>query len=292
MMQKASSNYQKAILWFMLSLVVGCSNDAIMKYMGTCVSPWQVAFFRCLFGTMSLLPLMLYHGSVAFKTHRPWLHLLRGGLLFIAISTWCHGVKEAPIATATTMSFTVHIFVLLLAPILLKERVTRAMWFATLMGFGGILLILQPGHSPLHRLYSFFILATLAFSLLDIINKKYVTHEPMLCMLFYSTLIATVLLALPALYADSMPTKHVLSWLGVLGIGSNLILYFLLKAFELASASSLAPFRYLELPISIGVSYVFFQEPLTDYSYFGAVLIIASTLFIVYTQNRKTTQST
>jgi S-adenosylmethionine uptake transporter len=112
------SNYLKAIIWFVLSLIVSCGNDAIMKYVGTHISPWQVAFFRCFFGTMTLLPLMRYQGRASFKTHRPLLHVMRGVLLFVTISLWSHGVKEAPITTATIMSFTVPIFVLLLAPIL------------------------------------------------------------------------------------------------------------------------------------------------------------------------------
>lgn len=283
-MQRSFLNYLKAMLWLVLSLVVSCGNDAIMKYMGAYISPWQVAFFRCFFGTVSLLPLMFYHGPVSFKTQRPWLHVLRGGVLVIAISLWSHGVQAAPITTATIMGFTVPIFVLLLAPIFLQEHVTWAMWLATLLGFCGIVLVLQPNPWSFQRVPLLFVLAALLFGLLDIINKKYVTQEPMLCMLFYSTLFATVLLALPALYAGPMPTRQALGWLGVLGIGSNLILYFLLKAFALAGVSSLAPFRYLELLISMGVGYVLFQELPTGHSYLGAALIIPGTLLIVYGQ--------
>ena len=231
---------------------------------------------------------MLYQGVSSFKTCRPWLHLIRGGLLLIAISLWSYGIKTAPMITATLMSFTVPIFVLLLAPIFLPERVTWLMWMATCIGFGGIAIILQPEKTSLGHAHLSFVCATLAFSLLDIINKKYVTQEPMLGMLFYATMVATIFLAFPALYLTHIPTKHDLKWLGILGVGSNLILYFLLKAFSLASASSLAPFRYLELLMSIGVCYVLFQEPPTSYSYLGAALIIPSTLLIVYTQHSNT----
>lgn len=286
-MKQANTRYLSATLWFVLSLVVGCANDAIMKYVGTRISPWQVTFFRCLFGAMTLLPLMLYHGRASFKTQRPRLHLLRGGLLFVAISLWSHGLQEAPITTATIMSFTVPIFVLLLAPILLKEQVTWPMWLATLIAFSGIVLVLQPSDWSFQEASLLFLLAAMLFGLLDVINKKYVTQEPMLCMLFYSTLVATVLLALPAAYAAQMPTRHELGCLLVLGIGSNLILYFLLKAFSLATASSLAPFRYVELLISMGAGYVLFQELPSSHSYWGAAIIIPCTLFIGYYQGRK-----
>ena len=272
----------QAIAWFVLSLIVGSSNDALMKYAGASISPWQVAFFRCLFGTLTLLPVMLYQGKSAFRTQRLRLHTVRGSLLFVAISLWSHGVQAAPITTATILSFTVPIFVLVQASLFLKERVTWPMWLATLGGFGGIVLVLQPSHWSFHTAAGLLLSAAALFGLLDIINKKYVSQEPMLCMLFYSTLVATLLMALPALCAGPLPTRAMLGWLLVLGVGSNLILYCLLRAFALANASALAPFRYLELFISTSISYVFFQELPSMHSYLGAAIIIPCTLLIAY----------
>ncbi len=286
-MKKVHSNYPKAIAWFVLSLIVSCGNDAITKYIGAHTSAWQIAFFRCLFGAISLLPWMLYQGASSFKTQRPLLHVVRGGLLFAAIGLWSHGVKTSPITTATIMSFTVPIFVLLLAHIFLKEHVTWPMWAATLIGFLGITLVLQPSHCTYQPSALCFLLAAALFGTLDVINKKYVTQEPMHCMLFYSSLVATMLLAPPAAYGGPMPTGNTLLWLFALGIGSNLILYFVLKAFSWGSVSSLAPVRYLELLISMGAGYLFFQELPSESSYLGAAIIIPCTLFIVWYQSCK-----
>ena len=279
-------NYYKAVVWFVLSLIMSCGNDAITKYVGMHISPWQVTFFRCFFGAATLLPFMLYQGSVSFKTQIPWLHVVRGGPLFIAMSLWSHSIKEVPVTTATIMSFTVPLFVLLLASIFLQESVTWSMWIATLMGFGGIVLVLPPIHWSFSSTFVLFISAAMLFGLLDIINKKYVEQESMLCMLFYSTLTATLLLALPAMYVGHMPTGYTLLWLLGLGIGSNLILYFLLKSFTLTTVSSLAPFRYLELLISTVVGYVFFGDLPTRNSYWGAAIIILCTLFVIHAQRR------
>lgn len=231
---------------------------------------------------------MLYQGKKSFKTRRPLLHLVRGMVVFLAIGLWSQGIKAAPITTATIMSFTVPIFVLLLAPVLLKERVTWPMWLATLVGFVGIILVLQPDTQSfrLHSSSLCFLLAAMLFGLLDIINKKYVTQEPMLCMLFYATLVAIALIAFPAAHVWCAPTGHQLLWLLALGVGSNLILYFLLRAFALADASSLAPLRYLELLISISVGHIFFQELPHGHSYLAATIIIPCTLFIGYYQSR------
>ena len=285
-MGRSKLNYFKAVGWFLLSLTISCSNDVLTKHIGTRLGPWQVAFFRCLFGTATLLPLLLSHGRAAFKTCRPVLHALRGGLLFMALGLWCCGVQAAPITTATIMSFTVPIFVLLLSPLLLQERVTARLWLATLVGFLGVVCILQPSSSTFPAAAGAFGLAAGLFGLLDVINKKYVTQESVLALLFYSTLVAALLLALPAMWASTVPTVCELGWLLVLGLGSNLILYCLLRAFALASVAALAPFRYLELLLAVLAGYWFFAEVPGRHFYLGAALIIPSTLFIVHSAAR------
>lgn len=282
--------YIKAILWFTLSLVVSCGNDAITKYLGYTLDPWEITFFRFVFAVLTLLPFMLYQGKKAFVTHRWKLHIGRGLLVFAAISLWGQGIKVSPITTATLMSFSVPLFVLLLAPILLQERVSWPMWVATLGGFIGILLVLRPSLQTFNQGSLFFVVAAILFGLLDILNKKYVTQESTLSMLFYSSVVALAFITYPAMQVWRSPSMSELMWLLALGIGGNLILYFLLRAFSLTSASSLAPFRYLELLISMLVGYVFFHELPTTYSYLGAAMIIPCTLFIGYYQARKATK--
>lgn len=239
------------------------------------------------FGVITLLPLLLYSGGSAFRTARWGLHLGRGGLLFVAISLWAAGLKTAPITTATVMSFSVPLFVLLLSPFLLKEKVSWLMWLLTVGGFVGILLVLQPSVAAFNPRTWFFFIAVMLFALLDILNKKYVTQESTLSMLFYSSMVACICATYPAIQVWQMPSPLQWGALWMLGIGGNLILYFLLRAFALADASSLAPFRYLELLISMLVSYFFFHELPTASGYVGAAVVIPCTLWIGYLQARK-----
>jgi S-adenosylmethionine uptake transporter len=161
------------------------------------------------------------------------------------------------------------------------------MWVATLGGFVGIILVLRPDLQSLNQGSLYFVIAAVLFGLLDILNKKYVTQESTLSMLFYSSLVALVLVTFPTMGVWRSPNASELGWLIALGAGSNLILYCLLQAFALASASSLAPFRYLELLVSMGIGYFFFHELPTAYSYLGAAIIIPCTLFIGYYEARK-----
>lgn len=146
------------------------------------------------------------------------------------------------------------------------------------------LSITQPDSWNFNKDALTFVFASILFATIDILNKKYVIKEPMLCMLFYSTLTSAILTLLPASYIWITPTFHELVLLFVLGIGGNLILYFLLKSLKLINASLLAPFRYIELLISIAVGYIIFNELPSMNSYLSVALIIPCSLFIIYRQ--------
>jgi S-adenosylmethionine uptake transporter len=157
---------------------------------------------------------------------------------------------------------------------------------ATFLVFMGIALVFRPTKVDYNIPALACLLATIVFALLDIINKKYITREPILSMLFFSNLFASFCMFPVAWYYWQVPTLAQLFILGILGVGSNLILYFLLKAFQLTDASSLVPFRYTELVFSILFGYLFFQEWPTFGTCLGAGIIISSTCFIAYYQNR------
>lgn len=279
--------YIQATGWFILSLVISCCNDAITKYLGYTLDPWQIIFFRFSFGIITLVPFILYKGKQAFNTSRWLLHIGRGILLFLAIGFWTEGIKTSPITTATVMSFSIPLFVLLLSSMLLKEKVSWPMWVSTGGGFIGIVLLLQPSVDTFHPRSCFFVMAVILFSLLDILNKKYVAKESTLSMLLYSSIVALIFTTYPAIKVWQNPTLLEWSNLLILGIGGNLILYFLLRAFALANASALVPFRYLELLLSMLVSYFVFQELPTMSGYIGSAVIIPCTLFIWYLQAYK-----
>lgn len=279
-------NYLQSLFWLLLSILSSCFNDVVTKYLTIGLTAFQVCFFRFLFGSLVLVPVMYYKGSHSFKTKRFPLHLFRGLFLSIAMGLYSYSLTQVEMSTATVIGFTNPIFVLILARIFLKERVAWPIWMATWFIFMGIALVFRPTMVSYNTHSLFCVLATVFFALLDIINKKYVTREPIYAMLFFSNLIAAFCM-LPVAYCYwQTPTLSQLLVLGILGIGSNCILYFLLRALALSHASSLAPIKYVELVVSILFGYLFFQEWPTFNTCLGAGIIIPCTCFIAYYQNR------
>ena len=272
------------IAWFILSLVISNLNDVIAKYVGSDLHFAQTTFCRCFFGMLSLLPFMIYGGIKSFKTPRPIMHVIRGSLLYFGIAIWILGLNLVPIATATIMTFTIPLFILIMAPIFLGEKVSARLWSATLVGFVGVIIVFNPSHDTFQPISLILLLSSLMFATLDIINKKYVVKESMLSMLFYSAVVTSVLGFYPAYMFWQDITTHQLVLLAILGAGSNLILYCLLKAFSFVQASAVAPYRYLELVLSAFVGFVVFSEIPAMATYIGTLIIVPCTLYVASQQ--------
>jgi S-adenosylmethionine uptake transporter len=275
------------IVWFTASLFIGIVNDSITKYLGRSLSIHQIVFMRFLFSFITLTPVILITGINQLKTNNIKLHIIRGGLLFIAISLWSASFQYVPITTVTAIGFTMPLYILILSAVFLKERVSINRLLATIVGFIGVFLVLNPESTNAYFALTFLVLASLCFASLDIINKKYISTESTLSMMFYSALITTTLGWINITSELKYLEYTELTLLFMLGSGANLLLYCLLQAFKYVDASFLSPFRYLELVFSILSSYFLFNELISLNVLFGAFVIIISVVWVTYNEQSK-----
>ncbi|WP_316354239.1 DMT family transporter [Candidatus Trichorickettsia mobilis] len=282
--------YFIGIGWFILSLVSSTLNDVISKYAGLRLPSFEVAFFRFFFSTITLIPFIWYYGKDTLKTSNPFIHIIRGVLLFFGMTSWTYGLTIAPITTGTVISFAIPLFTLVLAVFFLSENIIWQRWVVTIIGFLGIVVTLKPHASDFDPKILIFVAAAVAFAMLDIINKRFVIKESMISMLFYSALITAILSAPPAALYWQTPTILEVSLLFILGMSANLILFFLLKAFKLIDATAVAPYRYFELIFSALAAFFIFKELPEQSTIYGALIVIPSTLFIVYSEKKIITQ--
>ena len=283
-------SYFTGISWFILSLFSSALNDIIGKYAGLRLHPVEVSFFRFLFSMLALLPFIIYQGIQILKTTNPLIHIIRGVLLFLGMTAWIYGLTIVPVTTATVISFATPLFTLVLALFFLNEHIIWQRWVVTIVGFVGIIITMKPNATNFNLEVLVFVLASVAFAMLDIINKKFVIQESMLSMLFYSALITTLVSSPIVLTCWQTPNMIELVLLFILGASGSLILFFLLKAFALVDATALAPYRYTELIVSATAAYFVFREIPEKSTLYGALIIIPSTLFIIYSEQKVMTR--
>ncbi|XVN40524.1 MAG: DMT family transporter [Rickettsia endosymbiont of Argas persicus] len=285
-MNDALKTYLTGIGWFLLSLASSSANDVMSKYLGTRLHSFEVAFFRFFFSAVILLPFVAYYGKNTLKTSRPFVHILRGLLLFFGMTSWTYGLSIAPVTTATVISFSIPLFTLILAVFFLNENIIWQRWVVTIAGFIGLVITLKPHAEDFNPEILYFVLAAISFAMLDIINKKFVVKESMISMLFYSAIVTAVVSIPAAANYWQTPTGFELALLFVLGSSGSLILFFLLKAFSMVDATATAPYRYLELVISAIAAYFIFNEFPEKSTLQGAIIIIPATLFIIYSEKK------
>ncbi|NEV49271.1 DMT family transporter [Wolbachia pipientis] len=278
--------YLFGVIWFILSLLSSVANDTISKYLSLHLQSFEIIFFRFLFTTITLVPFMFYYGIETFKTSQISIHITRGTLLFCGMVLWTYGLSIFPIVTATIISFSIPLFVILLAIPLLNENIIWQRWIVTVIGFVGIAITTKAHSEDFNPKILIFIVSALIFAILDILNKKLVIKESVISMLFYSALTTTIFSTPLLLFYWHMPSLLELVLLLILGISSNLILFFMLKAFALTDATALAPYRYIELIISAIVTYVIFNELPDKSALYGTLILIPSTLFIAYSEGK------
>ena len=247
---------------------------------------FEITFFRALFGFVALFPFLAVAGKKGFQTQHLDKHVWRGVLGSISVFCAYLGIGKLALANYTALSFTKPLFAVILAFFIIGEQVRWRRWAATIIGFLGVLVMIRPGADTFPP-WAFLALGD-AFSIAFLITivKKLPETETELVMMFYYGIIA-ILISLPfALWFWRWPTP--IEWLMLVGIGfiGALSQYLWILAFRAGEASAVAPFDYLRLLFAGMIGVILFSEYPDFWTVGGAVIVVASTVYIAQREAR------
>lgn len=289
----SSKGYAQGVFFLLIMMLVSGINDVITKFLGQHLDHLEIMFFRFFFTIVTLLPFIATKGINIFKTQMLAFNIIRGFLGFIGFSAFIYSVIHIKLVEVVTIFWTIPLFVLVLSLIFLKEKVTLTRWIATIIGFVGLTSISSFSSDnfsfSFNLIYIVPILSAFIFSIQDIMIKKMVATESTLTMMFYFSLVTTILSLPCALFVWKTPTIKELITLAILGAGGNLMQFFIFKAFNATDLSALAPFRYVEFLISALFGLMFFSEMPGLNVLIGAAILIPSTLYLAW--NEKSNKS-
>jgi len=270
-----------------LSLSIG---DAVVKSMAGDWPGTGVSALRYSFGAIGLAIILAWrHGRAGFVLPRPLLQFGRSAAVSLATICFFMGVMAMPLADATAIQFSSPIITALLSPFVLGERTTRATLLATLLAFGGVLVVLRPNVTELGLVAFYPLGAAFGMSWLMMFNRKAAGDAPVLVMQFLLAAIAAPLLIGAATLLDlfggapfqiARPSAEVvLKSLAVAGfatLGHTLIF----AAVQRATAQAVAPMTYVQLLVAAGLGWALFGDPLDAATFSGAGLIIGGGLWL------------
>jgi drug/metabolite transporter (DMT)-like permease len=221
------------------------------------------------------------------RTRRPGLQLLRGGILAASTVFFFSALALMPIAEAVAITFLSPLLLTAASAWLLKERVRRSAWAALLAGFIGVLIIIRPGGGVFTPAAILPILTAVSFAAYQLLTRKLAGVDSTMTTLFYSAIVGTVLLApgLP-LYGRFPESGFDAVLFAVLGVLASVGHFVLIRAFEHAPPSVLAPFVYSQLVAVLVLGYLVFGDFPDGWSLLGMAIIVLAGAWIAARQAR------
>ncbi len=242
----------------------------------------QLAFFRCFFSLIFMLPWIARYGISSLKTQRIKLYSLRSLLAAVSMLCWFTAVTMIPLAEATALSFTGPLFATAGAALILRETVGWRRWSAVAVGFIGVLIVIRPGAATLSTGAMLALASALMAAAGMLMVKSLSRTEPAPAIVAYMMIYLTPIMLVPALPVWVWPKLELLPYLIVLGIFGALAHVCLTRALAVADTSLVMPFDYLRLPVIALMAYLMFAEVPTIWTWIGGGVIALSTMYIAH----------
>ena len=274
-----------AALWMVGSGVFFTGLSGAIRHLGQEMHPFEVAFFRNLFGLVFMLPWLAHAGLAGLRTRKLALYATRCLLGLASMLCWFTALALLPIAQAVALSFTAPLFATVMAAVYLKETVRLRRWTATTLGFIGVLVILwpqldMPGGGSFSTGAILAILSTMLSVVVSLIVKRLSATEPANAIVTYMVLIMTPMSLVPAAFFWTWPPVETWAWLVAMGALGSLGHICYVRAFAMADASAVMPYDYTRLLFAAVLGWLLFGEVPTAYTWAGGAIIVASAIYI------------
>lgn len=242
----------------------------------------EIVFSRSFFALFPLIPLVMMAGGVEVLRIKSLKgQTIRNCVGLLAMVLTFYSLPHVPLATFTSIQFTMPLFVVVLAALFLKEQLTGARLGAVLLGFVGVLVILRPTEGG----YDFFALMALAAALgvaaVTVILRQLTATENSISIVFWFTLFCTVASGLWLSTEFRMPNLHDALLLIGSGLSGGAAQVLLTQAYRFGQVSLLTAFEYTGIIWATGFELLFWGK-IPDFPVFiGAAIIIGSGLYLL-----------
>jgi drug/metabolite transporter (DMT)-like permease len=242
--------------------------------------PFEIAFFRNLFGLVAALPILYRHGFSILRTDKLPLYFMRCTIGIVSMLSGFWALVHLPLAQAVAISYATPLFITIGAVLVLGEVVRARRWTAVVVGFVGVLIVVQPGTGDFSLATLVALLSALTSGVVAISIKFLSRTEPPDAIVLYTTLIWVPLSLVPALPFWVWPSPWAWLWValaGFLGTAGHMLWT---RANRLADASVIAPIGFVQLPVVAILAWLVFDEQVGTALMVGSAIIFASNFYI------------
>jgi drug/metabolite transporter (DMT)-like permease len=213
-------------------------------------------------------------------------HLVRNVSHLVAQYAWIVALASIPLVEVFALEFTGPIWAVLIASLLLGEKINGYRILTLVMGVIGVIIILRPGFRNPDPAMFIVIFSALCFSLANVLTKKLVKHNSPLNIIFYMTVIQFAITLVPAWAAWVMPSKKEWIWLIIMGMVSITAHYSFAKAFSYADAMIVIPMDFLRLPLAAIMGWLLYKEALDLFVVLGAIIMFSGNFINILVEKK------
>jgi drug/metabolite transporter (DMT)-like permease len=268
-----------AALLCLTTAATGSLMNCLIRLVAAELHPFEIAFFRNLFGFLSILPFALASGNSTFRAHRPGRLFLAAFVNLFSMMAGFSAVALIPLNEFTALTFTQPLFQTIGAALILGEAVRRWRWIGTIVGFLGVLIVLRPGTESFTPASLLALFGASTYAAVALIMKQ-ASNESSITAVLYVSFGISLLSAPVAATVWIWPTGEALLMMAAIGALGTTGWFAFAYAFKLADASALAPYDFTRLPFVAVPAYLVFGEVPDLWTWVGAAVIFAASAFV------------
>ena len=266
----------RAALWMLGSIGAFSAMAVAGRQIGTTHDSFEIMTVRSAVGIPLVLAFAVLTGqSGQIKADRLGGHLLRNLVHFTGQNLWFWSLTLIPLAQLFAIEFTSPIWVIMLSPLLLGEKLSMQRTIAAAMGFVGILIVARPDMHEINYGILAAAAAAICFAATSIATKRLTRGQSIITIMFWLTVMQFGFGLIATFYDGHVtwPTAATMPWLVLIGFCGVIAHYSLTSALSLAPASYVMPIDFLRLPLIAVVAAMIYAEPLDPYVLGGGAVI-------------------
>ncbi len=286
---RQTHNVLRAALWMGVALLCFVLTAVTGRAAGEKLSAMHMVFYRNLISLIVLLIVFQVMGIrlSSLRTRQPILNVLRAWAHFAGQWSWMSALLMIPLVELFSLEFTAPLWVAILAPLILGERLTIVRVIAAALGFIGALIIIQPGSASMSLGTLLAVTCALMFAL-NTIGTRYLTRaDGPLTILMFMVVNHTVLAFILGYSTLTFPDNETLPWVVLLGLSSLAAHYGLARALSYADAVVVAPMDFLRLPLIAVIGVLVYNEQLNPIVLLGTAVVLAGNIFNLWGEHRR-----
>ena len=280
----------KAAIW-MIGAICSFSAMAVAgREVSFALDTFEIMLFRSIVGVIIVISAALTFGTWRQINRQQFgLHFARNLAHFIGQNLWFYAVTVIPLAQVFALEFTSPIWVILLSPLLLGERLTLVRAIAALMGFVGILIVARPDITGLNTGVIMAATSAIFFAFTIIFTKRLTRTQSITCILFYLTVLQLIFGLIMAGYDGdiTLPDATTLPWLLLIGMAGLLAHFCITNALAIAPATVVIPIDFIRLPVIAIIGMLVYAEAVDIWVFVGAAVIFAGNYLNIWVETRR-----